>query len=78
MTEHNTYSVEHGANASIRYATCSCGWSGRPRRKQELWNKDAVEHVAREQVLAELAVYRQSVQPEHCPYQDAAGEYRRY
>ena len=58
MTEHNIYIAEHGANASIRYGSCSCGWSGKPRRKHDLAAQDALVHKAREQVKAELAELR--------------------
>jgi hypothetical protein len=44
MSEHNVYAVEHGARASLRYATCTCGWHGPPRRTQALLDGDAREH----------------------------------
>lgn len=43
---HTTNIVEHGANRRTVYGSCSCGWSGRPRRNPYRATADMQRHAA--------------------------------
>ena len=49
MAAHETYVVEHGATRGVTFASCSCGWSGPPRRSASRRRQDGIEHVAEQE-----------------------------
>lgn len=51
-THYDIGAAEHGANASITYARCACGWSGKPRRSLASNSADLSRHLATERYAA--------------------------